>query len=379
VHEEERSPEPGRGEPSRRWWLIFAFWTLVVLVYSTRGEIQGAAVPWTTAVRLAIAQWYAWAILTPLIVLGDRYLPVRRDELVQRLLLHAPLAIVFTILHGYLEFGLARLVGLALVPVPAGIGPLAARVVESSSGLVYLAIVGMHVAFEYQNHLNDRQVRTAELERLLAESRFETLRTQFQPYLLSKALNAIASHVEGDPRTARRMLEQLGSLIRLAQEHAREQEVPLERELAFVESYLAVQKARFDDRLVVTTAVDPDVRDAIVPTFILHPLVDNAIHHTLSNRLAGARIDIEARRAGNWLRLSVRDDGPGLPDGWDPERGFGTGLSNARERLRRLYGDRHTLTVRNHEGAGVHVEVALPLRAGPSDRRRDEQGQPVGV
>ena len=174
------------------------------------------------------------------------------------------------------------------------------------------------------------------------------------------------------------MLEQIGSLIRQAQEHAREQEVPLHRELAFVESYLAVQKARFDDWLVVTTAVDPDVRDAIVPTFILHPLVDNAIHHTMANRPAGARIDIEARRVDGWLHLSVRDDGPGLPAGWDPDRGFGTGLSNARERLRRLYGDRHTITVRNHEGAGVHVEVALPLLA-VARSRRDEQGQPAVV
>ena len=79
---------------------------------------------------------------------------------------------------------------MGLVPFPGPLPSVAARVVESSGGLVYLAIVGMHVAFEYQNHLNDRQVQTAELERLLAESRFETLRTQFQPYLLSKALNA---------------------------------------------------------------------------------------------------------------------------------------------------------------------------------------------
>jgi two-component system, LytTR family, sensor kinase len=363
----------------RRWMLVFAFWTLVVLVYSTRSEVRGEPLTWLASLRLSMAQWYAWALLTPLVVLGDRWLPVQRDELVQRLLLHAPLAVVFTVFHGYLEFMSARLLGVALVPWPGPLVAVAARVVESSGGLVYLAIVGMHVAFEYQNHLNDRQVQTAELERLLAESRFETLRTQFQPYLLSKALNAIASHVEGDPRTARRMLEQLGSLIRQAQEHAREQEVPLERELAFVESYLTVQKARFDDRLVVTTAIDPDVRDAIVPTFILHPLVDNAIHHTMANRPAAARIDIAARRVGDWLHLSVRDDGPGLPAGWDPERGFGTGLSNARERLRRLYGDRHTLTVRNHEGAGVHVEVALPLLAATSGRRPDEQGQPAVV
>lgn len=367
------------GRRMTRWAFVFAFATLVVLVHASRGEIVGQAAGWSQALRAAMAQWYVWALLTPLIVFVDRRLPFGRDDLARRFVAHIPLGVGFAIAHGYLEYAAARLLGLTQAVWPGTPLDLAARVVDGPSGLVYLAIVGVNLAFEYQAHLSDRQMRTAELERLLAESRFETLRTQFQPYLLSKALNAISSHVEGDPRTARRMLEQLGSLIRFAQDHSREREVPLEQELAFVEAYLTVQKARFDDRLVVTTAIDPDVRDAIVPTFILHPLVDNAIHHTLSSRPASARIDIEARREGEWVRLSVQDDGPGLPPGWDPEKGFGTGLSNARERLRRLYGDRHSLKVTGSDGKGVHVEVRLPLQRAASTGKTDEHGEPAGV
>ncbi len=341
--------------------MVFAFWTLVVLVYSTRTDLAGAAATWGDALRASMAQWYVWALLTPLIVFVDGRLPVRRDSLVRRLLLHAPLFLVFAVAHEYLSAAAGSLLAVPVGPRPDGL--LATlQLATRPNGLVYWAIVGVHVAFEYQTHLQDRQLRTAELEKHLAESRFQALRTQFQPYLLSKALNAIASHVEGDPRTARLMLEQIGSLIRLAQEHAQDPEVPLERELAFVDAYLAVQQARLVNQLEVTTAIVPAVRRALVPTFILHPLVDNAIrHHTLSSGGGVARIHIEATLQDGQVRLSVCDNGPGLPDGWDPESGFGEGLSGTRDRLRRLYGDDQSLTLARNDGPGVTVAVTLPF------------------
>ena len=89
--------------------------------------------------------------------------------------------------------------------------------------LVYWAIIGWYVASDYQDQIRDRKVRTAELERLLAQSRLDTLRTQLHPHFLFNALNAISAHVESAPRTARWMLEQLGDLLRLALDHAEDQ------------------------------------------------------------------------------------------------------------------------------------------------------------
>jgi two-component system LytT family sensor kinase len=126
---------------------------------------------------------------------------------------------------------------------------------------------------------------------------------------------------------------------------------------------------RFEDRFEVITKVDPDVLDAYVPTFILQPLVENALRHGVLTRSTPGQILIEACREDGALRLSVRDDGPGLPDDWRS----GVGLTNTRERLHRLYGKDQSLDIAAAPGSGVHVALTLPfrktrgLRSGSSD------------
>lgn len=244
--------------------------------------------------------------------------------------------------------------------------------------LAYVAIAIIAIAFEQRQHRTERLKATADLERRLTESRLDVLRTQLHPHFLFNALNTISAHVERDPRTARWMLEQLGSLLRMSLEHAREQETSLERELAFIECYVELQKVRFEDRIDVITNIAPDVLGALVPSLILQPLVENAIRHGLSSSDAGngqdgqnGQIEIRAWREQESLRLSVHDDGPGLPADWDPERGLGVGLSNTRERLHRLYGDDQRFEIVGHPGAGVRVALTLPFRQG-TDAERDE-------
>jgi LytS/YehU family sensor histidine kinase len=204
-------------------------------------------------------------------------------------------------------------------------------------------------------------VRTAELERLLAQSRLEMLRTQLHPHFLFNALNAISANVESAPRTARWMLEQLGDLLRLALDHAEDQVIPLQRELAFVDRYMKLQKIRYEDRLDVVLDVDPLALHALVPTFILQPLLENAIRHGIATRSTPGQIEIQAWCEGERLHLSVRDDGPGLAADWDLERCAGVGLSNTRERLRRLYGDGQSFHIEAPVGGGVQVDLRLPL------------------
>src|SRR6266545_1351919 len=105
--------------------------------------------------------------------------------------------------------------------------------------VVYWTIVGVAVAvaagaLKYRADIKNRHRRIAELERLLGDARLDALRTQLHPHFLFNALNAISAHIERDPRTARWMLERLGSLLHMSLEHAREQEMPLARELDFI-------------------------------------------------------------------------------------------------------------------------------------------------
>jgi LytS/YehU family sensor histidine kinase len=137
------------------------------------------------------------------------------------------------------------------------------------------------------------------------------------------------------------------------------QQVALDEELRFLERYLAIEQVRFSDRLRVRWAVDDAVRDALVPEFVLQPLVENAVRHGVARRADVGTIEISARAEGDTLLLGVRDDGPG----YDPHTaGTGVGLANVRTRLETLFGDAAHLNIDRAEGGGTRATVRLPLR-----------------
>ena len=218
-------------------------------------------------------------------------------------------------------------------------------------------------AFKYRAELTARQHRIAELERLLGAARLDALRTQLHPHFLFNALNAISAHVERDPRTARWMLDRLGSLLRMSLEHAREQEMPLERELTFITCYIDLQQVRFENRITLVTNVAEDVMTALVPSLILQPLVENAVRHGIATGSSAGQIEIRAHREAETLRLVVKDDGPGLPADWHEDEGFGVGLSNTRERLERLYGKQQEFEITTLGSAGTR-ETDSAAKAG---------------
>jgi two-component system, LytTR family, sensor kinase len=337
-----------------------AFGILVVLVYSTGAEMRGEALDWSASARTAMAAGLAWLLLVPLVIAADHQLPIARDVLYPRLLLHVPLSVAVSWAFAYVYYGASRLLGVPMDAALLGGSPFSAF--HRFNWLVYWAVIGWYVASEYQDQVRDRTVRTAELERLLTQSRLDTLRTQLHPHFLFNALNAISAHVESAPRTARWMLEQLGDLLRLALDHAEDQVIPLQRELAFVDRYMKLQKVRYEDRLDVVLDVDPLALQALVPTFILQPLLENAIRHGIATRSTPGQIEIQAWCEGDVLHLSVRDDGPGLAANWDLERGAGVGLSNTRERLKRLYGDGQSFRIAGPVGTGVQVDLRFPLQ-----------------
>ena len=162
------------------------------------------------------------------------------------------------------------------------------------------------------------------------------------------------------------MLEQLGDLLRLSLEHADEQEIPLERELTFVDRYIQLQLVRFADRLEVERATwTPEVtaaRRADVPAAAARRERDPP-RRVEADRAAGC-IELTAWRSGDRLRLRVRDNGPGLPPGWILDRNVGIGLGNTRARLEQLYGEGQLHLRRRPRPAsgGTSVDITIPFR-----------------
>jgi two-component system, LytTR family, sensor kinase len=133
--------------------------------------------------------------------------------------------------------------------------------------------------------------------------------------------------------------------------------------MAFLDHYVAIQKIRFGSSLSIETHVEPEVKYALVPCFIVQPLVENAIRHGLSRRASGGMVTVTAKRSAERLEIRVADDGVGLPPGWTLESSAGLGLSVTRERIAGLHPNGNSsFTVARRNGGGTEVEVSLPLR-----------------
>ena len=158
------------------------------------------------------------------------------------------------------------------------------------------------------------------------------------------------------------MISDLSDLLRMSFENLEIQEIPLKQELEFLEKYLEIELTRFHDRLKVEMHISPDTLDASVPNMILQPLVENAIKHGVGPRSEGGRIEIDAARQNGDLTLTVRDNGLGVPFGDLEHLSEGVGISNTRRRLRHLYGERHTFTLKSEETSGLAVNLVIPYK-----------------
>jgi LytS/YehU family sensor histidine kinase len=189
------------------------------------------------------------------------------------------------------------------------------------------------------------------------------LRYQLNPHFLFNTLNAISTLVlDGRRDQANGMVGALSGFLRYSLDSDPEQRVTLEQEIESVRRYLTIEQVRFADRLRVGILVTPEAASALVPSLILQPLIENAIKYAVSRREEGGRIELVARTADGALEITLRDDGPGSTD-YAPKTGggHGVGLANTRERLRVLYGDQQSFTIRTCEPRGTLVTLRLPL------------------
>jgi sensor histidine kinase YesM len=147
-------------------------------------------------------------------------------------------------------------------------------------------------------------------------------------------------------------------------QHSAAQEVPLRDELAFLERYLDIMRTRLGDHVVITVEPETEVLDAMVPSLVLQPLVENAIRHGLAGRSEQGQVGVRATRQNGVLHLEVWDDGPGLSALSAGERN-GIGLTNTRERLSRLYGPKSSIETVAMTGRGHTVRVSVPYRTTP--------------
>jgi two-component system sensor histidine kinase AlgZ len=213
-------------------------------------------------------------------------------------------------------------------------------------------------------HARYQEVRTRELQaqRAALVAQVQALQARIQPHFLFNCLNTVASLIEEDPRRAEAALEKLADLFRYTLEASSRPLVPLGRELAGVEGFLELETLRFADRLRVALHVEPGLGEVQVPPLLIQPLVENAVLHGVAPRREGGRVEIQLRRAGGELQVSVEDDGAG--PGGSAHRGAGAALDDLRRRLALLYADQASVSVGVGPLGGCRVELRLPLEPG---------------
>ena len=237
-------------------------------------------------------------------------------------------------------------------------------------------------------------MRSLELERELSIAHLRTLQMQLEPHFLFNTLNAVTTLMELNRREeALETLGHLNTILKTVLKRNTPGKIPLVQELEIVESYLAIERVRFADRLRVDLNLDPSALDGMVPSFLLQPIVENAIRHGIAHCERNGCILTSAKRVGTRLLLQVRDNGPGLNraelnraglnragasraelrkargnggeliDATDPgscDRGFGVGLANTRERLIHFYRDDYELRTEQPASGGFEVSITIP-------------------
>lgn len=361
-----------------RWVSYAALWTTIAALFTGLSALvyalmsgyghgrPGGPPPiteWAVNFATMLADWYLWALFAPLVIwLGARISFTGRGW-VRVAAPHLVLGVAIAFLKVTLRYWIGRAIPPLAQQWPGILDTL------PTNALVYWSILGVGYALEYYRRFRERELRAAHLESSLARAQLDVLRMQLHPHFLFNTLHTISVLVrEGENETADRVIARLSDLLRLSIDLEATNEVPLSRELEILASYIDIQQMRFQERLQVCIDVDPVVRDGLVPTLILQPLVENSIRHGIGYREAGGRVDIIGRRAGDRLELTIRDDGPGIST--DGAAGAsGVGLTNTRARLEQLYGTEGALELRNPPGGGCAVSLSIPWRVAAGDSR----------
>jgi two-component system, LytTR family, sensor kinase len=223
----------------------------------------------------------------------------------------------------------------------------------------FVSVIVVAHAIQYYERSRERERTEAALRVRLSQAQLEALKSQLHPHFLFNTLNSVASLMHWDVAAADEMVTQLSELLRETLQHPGTHEITLADELALIERYLAIVRVRFQDRLTVTYDIEPGVTSALVPHFLLQPLVENALEHGIALEPGPGCVGISAARDGDRVRIVVRDDGPGL----DPAvatNGNGVGLANTRARLVELYGDKQRLILEPAAPRGARAIVELP-------------------
>ncbi len=343
---------------------LIAFWAVPALVATLGMQLVPSRLrPNMTSGQILIAQlalWLPWALSTILIfAVGDRF-PFERGRIGRALAVHVPLWAAVVIFQILTVTSIAVYFGLR-EPLPFwSTIAVGVRQLGDLFTVIYWGIVVAHGALRWNVAYRAQQIQSARLGKDLVEAQLRALQGQLRPHFLFNALNSVVAMIDRDPKGAQKMVVQLGELLRATLRTGDRQEIPLHQELELTRLYVEIEKVRFSDRLDVDWRIEADP-SRLVPSFVLQPLVENAIVHGITRKSGPGRIAIEVADDRRGLIVRVVDDGAGLGAEPGAQGAGGVGLANLRARLQRLYGAAGAFDLRPGAGGGAAATLLIPI------------------
>lgn len=371
--------------------LLCAAWGLVGTLSYARHHLQDPGAAFgrglLPAYLMALTCFVPWIPLSAVVFRLERRFPLGRADSLAHLLALAALSVPVVLAASWLTTAAAAGVRALFDLDPAAVPPLWPVPPRELLGHQFLywpvVIVSWMLRAVLEARDSERRaarltLETARLQTSLRQAELDALRMRLQPHFLFNSLQNISVLTEHDPPTASRMLTRLGDLLRASLRGDGRPESTLQAEVELTRSYLAVEQMRFGGRLSAHVNLGPGTERALVPSFLLQPLVENAIRHGLEGLGGRGVIAINSRVEGDALVITVADNGVGPSAAPVTGRGAGIGLGATGERLARMYPGRHSLSMRPLPEGGTEVRVELPVsiaaaeapyaNAAPADR-----------
>ncbi|MCB0571533.1 MAG: histidine kinase [Phaeodactylibacter sp.] len=324
---------------------------------------------WDRGWFIYVVNYLTWALLFPLVHLAVSRIQSRPAQsnlmLVSRIIgTGILLSLLHELISNMLFFPTLHLLGtreMTIETVRHMVGVLPAAVITRliEFGIIYAILTAIELRRKYRT----KQLELVQLEGQLSSAQLNALRLQLQPHFLFNTLNTISSLMEFDKKGAQKIVSQLGNLLRALLDQDQRNLVPLREELEFIKSYLNIEQVRFQDRLRIDYHIDGSILDALAPSLILQPLVENAIKHGFSNRTDEGHITTSCQKDGeHHICLCVRDDGKGNPRSEEALLKSGIGLKNIKDRLQLIYQDDYQFQVRTAAGEGFEAIIRIPYQ-----------------
>ena len=318
-----------------------------------------------------LACFYPWAMLTPSVFRLEERFPLSRSKWQRNL----GIVLFASLIFSYLALQIGTLINFVINHAfgkPASLTGFhwqVDRVVFCFEDFSFWCTLSAACAIRHfaqfhrqARHATQLALEKSQLETSLRQAELANLRMRLNPHFLFNTLQNISVLAQQNPKLASQMLARLGDLLRAALRPNASLETTVEEEMVLIHDYLAVEKMRFGDRLTILVDQAPGADQALVPSFLLQPLVENDIIHGLRGTSQVGTIAIYAAIEGDRLLLTVADNGVGVGAEWPGEINVGIGLSSTRERLAKIFPGDHQFTIRTLDEGGTEVRIAIPYR-----------------